>query len=172
MTSVRPAPPSRPAARGLPLRPPGRARTAALLSLGAWGALHVVGGLALAVTAAADSGHAALQTLGSAAPAAQLPDPAGPVVEALIGFHGFNIAVAGAAVLWLAAGRARRAWPAGVSPALALVVVLDVGLVAFLLAPGHMLVADGMFGPVLAVVAVAASLAAGWRPRTPAVGER
>ena len=48
--------------------------------------------------------------------------------------------------------------------ALVIETVLDLGLVIFLIVPGHMRLADGIWGPLLLVVGVAGATRAGWRP--------
>jgi hypothetical protein len=98
---------------------------------------------------------AALTMLGSASSAAIPTDP-GDIVGALVGFHGMNVAFAGLAVLGLAVWSWRR-WPAGIPTALAIAAVADLGLVVYLLKPGHMAIADGTPGPVLLGVALIAS---------------
>lgn len=143
----------------------GIVRWVALGALLAWGLLHIVGGFAEIATVASDGGQAGLKLLGSAAGPAEIPGEPGAVGEALIGFHGFLIGAAGLAVLLLAGTVSRTAWPRGLSTSMAIVVVADLGLVVFLLGPGLMRVSDGIWGPLLLVVALAASLGAGWRPR-------
>jgi hypothetical protein len=98
----------------------------------------------------------ALTMLGSAAPSADIPADPGNVVGALVGFHGLNLAFAGLAVLGLAVWSWRH-WPTGIPTALAIAGVADLGLVVYLLAPGHMAIADGTPGPVLLGVALIAS---------------
>jgi hypothetical protein len=142
-----------------------RWQTATVGSLALWGALHVVGGVLLVVDASHDGGRAALESLGSAAAAAEMGGEPGAVTQAVLGFHGFNLAVAGLAVLALAVTIVRTSWPRGVTTALAVETVLDLGLIVFLLGPGHMALSDGLAGPALLVVGGASALVAGWRPR-------
>lgn len=139
-------------------------RRATLLALGLWGAIHVVGGLSLVIGSIHDGGGAALESLAGSAAPEEVPTDPGPVVEGVLAFHGADIAVAGLAVLWVATITARRRWPTGVGPALLLVTVLDLGLVAFLVAPGHTPWAEGLWGPLLLVVAGGSAVQAGWRP--------
>ncbi len=139
-------------------------RRATLVALGAWGAMHVLGGLSLVVQATTDGSRAALESLAGSAPPEDVPLDPGPVVEGVLAFHGADIAAAGLAVLWIATVTARRRWPTGVGPALLLVTVLDLGLVAFLVAPGHTPSSDGIWGPLLLVVALGSAVLAGWRP--------
>lgn len=139
-------------------------RLATLVALGLWGAIHVLGGLSLVIEANHDGGGAALESLAGSAAPEDLPTDPGPVVEGVLAFHGADIAAAGLAVLWVAVITARRRWPIGVGPALLLVAVLDLGLVAFLVAPGHTPWSDGVWGPLLLGGALASALLAGWRP--------
>jgi len=152
-----------PVAQAAPVGSAGRRwRTATLGAAGAWGILHVVGGLALAAQAVGDSGAAALRALASAAPADQIPSRTGAVTEAVLAFHGANIAAAGVAVLLISARTARRDWPTGVGMAMVIMAVLDAGLLAFLLVPGHMRMGDGIWGPLLLMVAAVSARQAGW----------
>ncbi len=130
-------------------------------SLALWGVVHVVGGLSL-VTMTATEG------LDSLAPSAATPAgaDAGEAVAALLHFHGFDIALAGLAVLalavlWLRGG---AAWQLVV--ALGLALVLDVGLILYLVGPGLMPLSDGFPGPALLLLAFA-PLAFRARRRTP-----
>ena len=117
-------------------------RPAAAASLGLWGLLHVVGGISLI----AMGGGAGLNTLGPNAPTSAPPD-SGEVAEALLHFHGLNIAAAGLAVLALALAwyYTHRAWQAMVS--LGVAVVLDTGLLVFLVAPGLLPASQGLLRP-------------------------
>ncbi|MBD8868429.1 hypothetical protein [Nocardioides donggukensis] len=115
--------------------------------LAGWGLLHLVGGASLL----AAGGTEGLDTLapGAATPA---PDPAGEAAAAVVHFHGFNIAAAGLLVLALALAwrRTGRSWQAAVAVGVA--AVLDLGLVAFLLAPGLMPLSEGLWGIALLAV--------------------
>ncbi len=128
-------------------------RPAAAASLGLWGLLHLVGGSSLI----AMSGSAGLETLGPNAPT-PAPRDSGEAAEALLHFHGLNIAVAGLAVIVLAFAwyRSNRAWHVNVS--LGVAVVLDTGLLLFLVAPGLLPASQGLLGPGLLAVAAACYL--------------
>ena len=124
-----------------------RAALVATVALALWGAVHLVGGAALLQLSGAEG-------LESLAPNAAAPsEDAGQAAAALVHFHGFNIAAAGLAVLVLAIvwRRSGRGWQLGV--ALGLAVVLDVGLVLFLVGPGLLPLSQG--SPGLALLAVA-----------------
>jgi len=140
-------------------------RRAALLTLVLWGLIHIVGGGALIAAASSDGGRSALELLGSGADDRTIPDDPGPVTQAVLGFHGFNLLLAGAGVLALALLGARTAWPRGVTTSLALIVAADGGLLIFLLLPGYMTLSDGLWGPLLLVGAAIFAWRAGWRPR-------
>ena len=132
-------------------------------SLIGWGGLHVVGGVALIAESRQGAGGA-LAVLGSAVALSPDQAPAGDtarVAAALVGFHGLNVAVAGAAVVLLAIlGRRRRRRDA-IAAALVVAAVMDSGLTVFLLVPGLMSPADGAAGLVLLAAAMAATAATG-----------
>ena len=140
-------------------------RRIAIGALVAWGVLHVVGGGALVATAYTNGARAALELLGTGARAGAFAAEPAPVAQGVLGFHGFNLLVAGAAVLALAVRAARRDWPRGVTTSFALILAADAGLVLFMLAPGYMSLTDGIWGPLLLVPALMAAWSAGWRPR-------
>ncbi len=135
-----------------PMSKPGFWPRATSVTLFLWGLLHIVGGGALMALGASDPA-AGLKSLGSAK--ALPPDP-GEVVGALIGFHGLNLAFAGVAVTALAVW-AWRSWPRGVPTGVAIATAADIGLIFYLLGPGHMKITDGLWGPLLLVLA-----ALGW----------
>jgi hypothetical protein len=141
-----------------------RWQNATWITTALWGLLHVVGGAALVATTLLHGGRAALESLGSAASSPGIASEPGPVAEAVISFHGFDILLAGIAVLVLALWVMRSEFPRGVTTAFLIETVLDLGLVVFLIGPGHMRVADGIWGPLLLVVGVACAARAGWRP--------
>lgn len=141
-----------------------RVRRMAIGALGVWGLVHIVGGAAL-IAAGFEGATSALTMLGTG-----LTPPPGPIdgttataVEGLVQFHGLNVLLGGIAVTVLA-WRARTSWTKSVAPALLVVAALDLGLVVFLLAPGVMAIGDGLPGPVLLVVALAAVWRVGVRP--------
>ncbi len=128
-----------------------RPTTVALLL---WGLLHIVGGASMMAMAAADP-LAALRSLGSAAPSGDFPTDPGPVTQAVVGFHGLNLFFAGLAVTILSVAWSWRRYPRGVPTSLLIATAADVGLVAYLLIPGSMKLTDGVWGPLLLVLAVA-----------------
>lgn len=133
-----------------------RLTTVALLL---WGLLHVAGGAILMVTAV-DDPLAALQSLGSAAPASDFPADPGPVTQAVIGFHGLNLLWAGLAVTALSVAWSWRRYPRGVPTSLLIAGAADFGLIVYLLIPGLMKFTEGLWGPLLlAIAAAGASLA-------------
>lgn len=134
-------------------------RTTAI-SLLLWGLLHLVGGGVLMAQAASDPA-AGLQSLGSAGAIPPQPDA---ITAALIGFHGLNLAFAGAAVTGLSIWTL-RSWPRGVTTSLIIATAADIGLIAYLLGPGHMKLTDGLWGPLLLGLAVLAGIIS---RRTPA----
>ena len=129
-------------------------RKAATISLLLWGLLHVLGGLSVMFSAADPA--TGLASLASAAPSGSIPTDPGPIVVAVLGFHGFNLAMAGIAVTLITLKRTWRRWPEGVAIGLVVAGVADAGLIIFLLAPGHMPLAEGLWGPALLAVALVA----------------
>ena len=120
----------------------------------AWGVLHVVGGSLIVATTVREGAEAGLSDLASAAPAAAIPAESRPGVEALLAFHGLNIVWFGLATLYLA----RRRTGSSLGAALVVMAAADVGLVLFLLGPGHMRWSDGVWGPLLLVLGASAYL--------------
>lgn len=120
-------------------------------ALGLWGATHVIGGTSLLVASTTEG----IDTL---APDAATPAPVAPGegAEALLRFHALNIVLGGLAVLVLIVWWARRRvrWHRDV--ALATAIVLDIGLIAFLVGPGLLPADQGLIGPLLVVVAAGA----------------
>lgn len=128
----------------------------ALLAVGAWGAIHLVGGLAiLAETAGEDGVSQALRTLGSENPT--VPGQIGETAESVIRFHAFNIAWIGATVLALAIAMRKQFGFTLLAVTTALVAFADVGLVAFMIAPGVTTPADGLPGVALALIGLPAA---------------
>ncbi|MGH3065930.1 MAG: hypothetical protein ACRDOF_06450 [Gaiellaceae bacterium] len=108
----------------------------------AWGALHVLGGTLLLATTLNDGPRETLLDLGSAADTATIPTEPGSVVEAVLSFHALNIVWFGLAALVLA----RRASRPAVRDGLFVVAAADIGLILFMLGPGQMQVAEGIWG--------------------------
>lgn len=117
---------------------------------GLWGVLHIIGGFSL-VSAALTSGTVFLENFGGGA----IIDAAN--AEAIFAFHGFNIAWIGLVVLVSAiklnwnnsrVGYWFNAILAGFS---------DLGLLVFLMLPGHIAIAEGMIGIILFAIALVAS---------------
>jgi hypothetical protein len=117
----------------------------------AWGILHIVGGALIMATRDA---HDGLANLGSGAAPGDVPADPGPVVGALLGFHGLNIVWFGIATILLA----RRRTQGSTIAALAVMAAADLGLLVYLVGPGHMRLADGAWGPLLLVLATATFL--------------
>lgn len=120
----------------------------------AWGVLHVVGGSLIVAITLREGAEAGLSDLGSAAPVAAIPSEPGPVVKALLVFHGVNIVWFGLATLYLAQRRNTRSLGA----ALMVMAAADVGLIVSLLVPGHMRWIDGLWGPLLLVMSASTYL--------------
>jgi hypothetical protein len=101
-----------------------------------------------------------LLDLGSAADPATIPAEPGSVVEAVVGFYALNIVWFGLAALVLAWRGSRRS----VRDGLLVMAAADLGLVLFLLGPGRMSAVEGVWGPLLLVIATTGSVVSG-RPR-------
>lgn len=104
----------------------------------------------------AEGGAGVLRMLASADPAVA-PDSVSDITAAVAGFHSWNLLWIGALVAVIAVTLNRRNDRAGYWVNLALAGCTDVGLVVFMLAPGHLRLAEGMVGIVLFVVAAVAS---------------
>lgn len=142
---------------------PVAARRIAIGALALWGVVHIIGGAVLVATGF-QGATTALTTLGTGLDPAPGPvdGAAAAAIEGLVRFHGLNILLGGVAVTALAI-RARTSWSPSMVPALLIVATLDLGLVAFLLLPGVMAVGDGLPGPVLLAVVLAATWRVGLR---------
>lgn len=112
-----------------------------------WGVLHMLGGAAI-MTADAQTQVAMFGT----SAAADVPDP-GAVVHAALSFHAFNLLWMGLLSAIIAVLLNWKNSATGYWLNLTIVGAADIGLILFLLMPGHMAVADGMPGPVLWVLA-------------------
>lgn len=130
-------------------------RIVAATSLALWGLLHLAGGVSLTSMTATEG----LETLGPDA-GAPVPEDAGESAAALLHFHGLNVAVAGLAVLVLAIAwsRSRRTWQVVV--AIGIAVVLDVGLLLYLVIPGLLPASQGLLGPGLLILGSAGAVLA------------
>lgn len=128
-----------------------RAGWVALTALALWGLVHVIGGVSLLVADISDG----LETLGPNV-TGTVPANPGDAAEALLRFHSLNIVLGGIAVLALTAAwwRTRHRWQLDVAVAVA--AALDIGLIAFFVIPDVLPASQGLIGPVLVIVAVAA----------------
>ena len=113
-----------------------------------WGAIHVLGGLAM--LAAADDPGQYLGMVATAAPetASLVPPPGSPAL-AVLPYHAWNIAWIGALVAGIALALNRRNSRAGYWINLALVSGADIGLLAFFVLPGVMAPATASPGLLL-----------------------
>lgn len=130
-----------------------RLARATVITLTLWGLLHIVGGGALMLASTATDATG-LVALGSAVEISEFPETPNAVVQALIGFHGMNIAFAGLAVTLLSVARSWRYWPRGVQSSLLIAGAADIGLLVYLLGPGYMKLSDGIWGPLLLAIAL------------------
>jgi hypothetical protein len=101
-----------------------------------------------------------LLDIGSAADRTAIPSEPGAVVEAVLGFHGLTIVWFGLAALILAWRGSEQSLRDG----LFVMAAADVGLLLFLLGPGQMRWVEGIWGPLLLMLAAFAFMWSG-RPR-------
>lgn len=136
-----------------------RVKTIGLVAIGAWGALHLVAGAMLLAGATDTEGvRDALSTLGSAVSVGD--GEIGDATASVVRFHAFNLAWIGAVVFAIAIVMRRRFELPLIAATTALVIFADLGLTAFMLAPGVMEPTDGLPGIVLAAVGLPAIWAA------------
>ncbi len=119
-----------------------------------WGVLHVGFGVGLLV-ALRGSGGDALALIGTARDRATIPDALGGVGEAVLAQHAWNLVAIGVAAAALGATLNWRNDRLGFWLNLAIVSVADLGFIAFVLAPGHIRVVDGLAGPALWIAGAA-----------------
>lgn len=129
-----------------------------------WGVVHVLGGTVMLLTLGNDGGAAVFRMLATVNPGT-VPDAVPPVATAVLGFHAWNMVWIGALVTVLAIRFNWRNQRLGFWLNRVLAGAADLGLVATLLMPGHMRVADGLPGLVLFVPA---AVLTAWGLRTPA----
>jgi len=122
-----------------------------------WGLLHVLGGASLLATWRADGAAELMRAYGSSV-AGTIPADLPAVVGAIGAFHAFNLLWIGALVTGLAVTWGWKGRAAGLWLSLILAGAADLGLVLFLLLPGHMPWAEGAPGLVLFVPAALCSL--------------
>jgi hypothetical protein len=115
-----------------------------------WGVMHVVGGFSVVAT----SGQAAFEAVATAASPADLPANPSPVVEDILNFLMFLIGMAGVAVTVAAVTTLRARWPVGIVPVMLVIGLSDLALIMYMLIPGHMSPTDGIWGPLLFVIAL------------------
>ncbi len=115
-----------------------------------WGLLHVWAGAGL-LRADAEGQLALLST--APLPAEALPADLAPLVHAALSFHGYNLLWFGLFALGVAISlNWRNSW-IGYWVNLAVVGADDLGLMGFLILPGHLSFAEAGHGPVLFVLA-------------------
>lgn len=131
------------------------AASTAMAGLLLWGLVHIAGGLSLLVSDTVDG----LETLGPNA-TDSVPARPGDAAAGLLQFHSLNIAIGGIAVAGLVVTwwRRRTRWQLHV--ALAVAAGLDIGLIAYFVAPGILPASQGLIGPVLVAISAAAAIRA------------
>lgn len=125
----------------------------AVTGLVLWGLIHIAGGLSLLVSDTAEG----LETLGPSA-TETVPNNPGETTGALLQFHSLNVLLAGIAVLALATAWSKQRKPWLLNVAVGIAVAMDIGLIAFLVVPGTLPATEGLFGPLLAIVAAVGAI--------------
>jgi hypothetical protein len=115
---------------------------------GLWGVLHIAGGAVLL----AAQGSERVAMFGTTHPAGALQAP-GPIVNAVLGFHAYNLLWLGAASVAIAIFLNWKNSSLGYLMNMIIVGAADLGLIVFLLLPGYMSWRDAAPGPVLWLLA-------------------
>jgi len=113
-----------------------------------WGLLHVFGAAVLIQQAAADA-SLALSTIGSATPAAEIPQIGDGLAASVLTYYAWNLLWIGLLVIVIAVKFNWQNSPLGFWLNLVLVSAVDLGLIILLVAPGYMALSDGMAGVLL-----------------------
>lgn len=119
-----------------------------------WGILHIIGGGYM--LAEADPG-AQLGMLSSHNVSGSLPSEMGTIIHASLSFHAFNLLWLGALALAVAVTLNWKNDHIGYWLNLSVVAAADIGMIIFLLLPGHLAIAEAFPGPVLWFLAAAFS---------------
>lgn len=115
-----------------------------------WGLLHVLAGWGMI---AADA-EQQLDNLSTAPlPAEAVPQGLAPIVQAGLAFHGYNLLWFGLFAIGVAVAFNWRNSRAGYWANLVVVGADDLGLLLFLILPGHLSFAEAGLGPILFVLA-------------------
>ncbi len=116
-----------------------------------WGALHIIGGLAIASQKDLPA-QVAMQ--GTAVPAEQFAGLENPVLAGILSYHGFNIAWFGVFAIAIAIIYNWRNRKTGYWMNLLVIGAIEIGLFAFMVVPSYMAFSDASIG--LALFALAA----------------
>jgi hypothetical protein len=135
---------------------------------GLWGLLHIwAGGLMLAADARTQLDYISTAPL----PPEELPQSLASLVNAGLSFHSYNLVWFGLVALFVAAFLNWRNSVTGYWINLVIVGADDIGLLWFLILPGHLAFSEAGLGPVLfGLAAIFSTLGVLWGPRagTPA----
>lgn len=112
-----------------------------------WGLLHVVGGgaILLSLSESPEAGFSFYRGAG---------DTQSPLAGAVLGYLAYGFAMSGLAVSTIAVMASRLNSAAGLAANSLLVVAVEVGLILFLLLPGHLGFTDALPGLILATVGI------------------
>ncbi|MCB0163724.1 MAG: hypothetical protein KDI79_05830 [Anaerolineae bacterium] len=119
-----------------------------------WALLHIVGAAVLLQQLAGEGATAFLATVGSAAPAAEMPVVSGRVINSVLAYYAWHLLWVGLLVLVVAIWLNWRNSRAGYWLNLAVTGAIEVGLIVTLLRPGTMALTDGGLGLALWLPAV------------------
>ncbi|MEZ4708675.1 MAG: hypothetical protein R3A44_15815 [Caldilineaceae bacterium] len=119
-----------------------------------WGLLHIVGAGVLMLQAYTVGGATVLAAIGSATPAAAIPQFESELLAAVLAYYAWNLVWIGAFVLVVAIRSNWRNDATGYWLNLIVVSAVDLGLVAMLMIPGHMAWSDGGLGVALWLPAI------------------
>ncbi len=120
------------------------------VSYALWGLLHVYGGLLML---RADTREQLGYVSSEALPTEQIPPTLEPLVHAVVSYHAYNITWFGLFALLVAVFLNWRNSIVGYWANLVVVGADDIGLMVFLLLPGHLSFAEVGLGPLLFVLA-------------------
>lgn len=128
-----------------------------------WGLLHVAGGLLLLTSLPSAGATGVLGMMGTAVPPEQLPTLPHGVSGGVLAFHAWNIIGFGSLSLVIALLLNWQNSRLGYWLNLVIVGIADLGLIIYLLIPGYMHLSDGIWGPLLWLLAILFSTIGLWQ---------
>ncbi|NND72212.1 MAG: hypothetical protein HKN43_11615 [Rhodothermales bacterium] len=125
-----------------------------------WGAIHILGG---SVMVFAPGGAGGIEEIITQSPAAIAGTSA---IDAIAKYYAFNLAVLGACAFGLGVSILRSGKRLTHLAAMVLIGIVDLGLLLFLVLPGHLSLADGSPGLILFVTGALFSIRSLYEIRT------